>query len=199
MLIFFFTTLVLAMVSKYKVLLSVETFWLCVAVLYSPILVKTWTQGSSALRRRLYRVVIDDWVPTLLRLFVLAQRTVPKLSRQQATTLGRTLEVFSLVALAVAYPIFEVVSQSPEFFAARNSTVGDVIALVLALCVVLPAAIVGVELAAERLSAKVASVLHRSVLVALVVTLVMPWFKQVDQLDRSPDRCGPWRSVRSSV
>ena len=180
-LIFFFTTLVLAMVSKYKVLLSVQTFWLCVALLYSPVLVQACTQSLSALRR-LYRVAIDDWVPALLRLCVLVRRSVPTLSDQQATTLGRTLDVFSLVALAVAYPIFDVVSQSPEFFAARNSTVGDVIALVFALCVVLPAVIVSVELAAEKLSAKAARALHCSVLVVLVVTLVMPWFKHVDQL-----------------
>ena len=180
-LIFFFTTLVLAMVSKYKVLLSVETFWLCVATLYSPVLVQACTLGRCALKR-LYRVAIDDGVPSLLRLFVRARRSVPTLSRQQVTTLGRTLDVFSLVALAVAYPIFDVVSQSPEFFAARSSTVGDVIALVFALCVVLPAVIVGVELIAEKLSAKAARALHGSVLVVLVVTLVMPWFKQVDQL-----------------
>lgn len=180
-LILFVTTLVLAMASTYKVLLSVHTFWLCVAILYSPVVVQGCTQGLSALRR-LYRVAIDDGIPILLRLFVLAWRTVPTLSKRQATTLGRTLDVFSLVALAVAYPVFDIVSRSPEFFAARNSTLGDVIALVLALCVVLPAVIVGVELAAEKLSAKAASVLHRSVLVVLVVTLVMPWLKQVDQL-----------------
>ncbi len=191
-LIFFVTTLVIATVSPYKVLLSRDAFWLCVAILYSPVLVRAGTPARVPLQRasrvaidalrRWYSVAIDEWVPALLRLIVLARGSVPTLSKQQATRLGRTLDVFSLVALAVAYPIFDVLSQSPEFFAARNSTVGNVIALVFTLCVVLPAAIVGVELVVEKLSAKAAGALHGSVLVVLVVTLVMPWFKQVDQL-----------------
>ena len=56
-LIFFVTTLAIATVSKYKVLLSVETFWLCVAILYSPVLVQAYTQSRSTLRW-LYRVAL---------------------------------------------------------------------------------------------------------------------------------------------
>ncbi len=178
---FFLTTLVLPMVSKYKVLLSGGAFWVCVATLYSPALVWACTLGGAALRQ-VGRITIDVWIPALLGLFARGSRMVPRLDRRQATTLGRTLDVFSLVALAVAYPVFDILSRSPEFFAARNSTVGNVIALVLALCVVLPTLIVGIELVLAKQSAKAAGALHVSVLVVLVLLLVMPWLKESDQL-----------------
>ena len=75
-LIFFCTTLVAAAISKYKVLLSVQAFWLCVAMLYSPAVSALVRQGytyGSAATQHLLIPAIYRLPPGIPRFFVWAR------------------------------------------------------------------------------------------------------------------------------
>ena len=92
----------------------------------------------------------------------------------------RLLDIFGLSALAIAYPVLDLLSQNPEFFTARNSAIIQVISVVFILCVIVPAPIAAVELVAAKINASAGTFAHHAVLAALVTALVMPWLTRVD-------------------
>ena len=97
-------------------------------------------------------------------------------------TVAQTLHIFTLTALAIAQPLFDVVSREPPFFVARNTTVFDLVALVGVICLVLPAALVAIEVILTRFSTTVAAVAHGMVLTGLGSLLLMPLLKRGDGL-----------------
>lgn len=91
-------------------------------------------------------------------------------------TVTNALHIFAVTALAVAQPLFEVVSREPAFFVARNTTFLQLGAFVVLVGVVLPLVLVGIEAVAARLHAVVGNVVHALLLTALGVALLLPSF-----------------------
>jgi hypothetical protein len=81
------------------------------------------------------------------------------------------LHLLVLCAFALAAPMYEVIAQSPEFFVARRSTPGQVVAFALAACLGPPAVLVALEAVAGRVSRAARARVHR-VLVGVLLALV---------------------------
>ena len=101
-------------------------------------------------------------------------------------TVSQTLHVFALTALAVAHPLFDVVSREPVFLVARNTTTTHLVVLVALVCFALPAVIVSGEVALARVSARAARVAHGMILTTLGGALLMPLMKRADVLASAP-------------
>ena len=97
-------------------------------------------------------------------------------------TVAQTLHVFALTALAVAQPLFDVVSREPSFFVARNTTAANLVALVAVVCIALPMALVAIEVALGRFSAPAARVAHGVVITVLGAALLLPLLKRAEVL-----------------
>ena len=124
------TGLILPRISPYKVLLSQPAFWLVAAGLFSPGLLGAVPQlpawSRSILRRSIAIVVALAGV--ISRRFALFARHWTR----HAVTFERGAALLGLAAIAIAQPIFDVVSNSPEFFAARSTEPLTAVAAVLA-------------------------------------------------------------------
>ena len=90
----------------------------------------------------------------------------------------RALELCALCSLGVAYPLFQVLTASPEFFVARNTTLPILIGATLAFCLALPLLIALLELLASVVDARASTALHYAVLCVLVALTTMPWTKR---------------------
>ena len=102
--------------------------------------------------------------------------------RVTGLTVARTLHVFALSALAVAQPLFDVVSQEPTFFVARNTTVTNLVALVGLVCIALPTMLVLGEIVLVRFSATAAGLAHGLVLMVMGSALLLPLLKRFEAL-----------------
>ena len=94
--------------------------------------------------------------------------------------------IFALSTLAVAQPLFDVVSREPAFFVARNTTTTHLVALVGVVCIGLPAMLVGMEIALARFSATAARVAHGTVLTVLGGAMLMPLLKRAGVVGAAP-------------
>ena len=92
------------------------------------------------------------------------------------------LHLLTLFSLAVAYPLFEVLSAEPTFFVARNTTSGDLVGLVVVICFLLPATLIGIEIILARFSAVAGDVAHGVMVTLLAWAWLMPLMKKVDFL-----------------
>ena len=101
-------------------------------------------------------------------------------------TWRQALDIGGLTALALAYPLFDVLSQSPEFFVARNSTIAHVVSLTCVVCLVVPALLFGVARTAGRIRTGAGTLVQEAILTVLVVAMVMTWLNRVDGLDAGP-------------
>lgn len=104
----------------------------------------------------------------------------------------RALDVGGLTALALAYPLFDVLSRSPEFFVARNSTIFHVVSLAFIVCLAVPALLFGVVRASARVHIGAADIAHDALLTVLVIAMVMTWLNRIDGL-------GAWPSTALAV
>src|SRR5690349_18955937 len=94
--------------------------------------------------------------------------------KRHETTFERSAVLLGVSALAIAQPIFEVVSNSPEFFAARGTTAATAVAAVLVICFGLPLALLGIERAIRVVSALAAGIFFGVILAVLSAALAMP-------------------------
>ena len=103
---------------------------------------------------------------------------------QRATgiTVAQTLHIFALSALAVAQPLFDVVSREPTFFVARNTTATDLAGLLVAVCIALPTLLVLIVSLLARLSTAAANAAHAVILAVLGGAMLMPLLKQLEAL-----------------
>ena len=102
------------------------------------------------------------------------------------TTWRRALDIGGLSAIAVAYPLFDVLSQSQEFFVARNSTIAHVVTFRCIVSLVVPVLLLAVIHTAARIRAGADGLVHDAVLISLVIALVMTWLNRVDGLTAWP-------------
>ena len=98
----------------------------------------------------------------------------------------QALDIGGLSALALAYPLFDVLSRSPEFFVARNSTVVHVVSFTCLVCFVVPALLFGVARTAGSIRTAAGTLVHDAILALLVVAMVMTWSNRVDGLGAGP-------------
>ena len=164
-------------------LLAAGTYWLIrlVAVLWlAPIAGLVLVAAAWAGRRTVHY----GRTAGVLRPVRTAARLV--LDGPLAVVLARALHVLALTALAVAQPLFDVVSREPAFFVARNTTSADLFALVGVVCLALPAVIVGIEIALARFSAAAATVAHAIALTLLGGALLMPLVKRAEVVGTAP-------------
>jgi hypothetical protein len=97
-------------------------------------------------------------------------------------TFERCAALLALAALGIAQPIFEVVSNSPEFFAARSTSPSTAVATVLTICLGIPFALLGIERAIRLVSSRAAATFHGIVVALLSAAVIMPWFKRGEVL-----------------
>jgi hypothetical protein len=98
-----------------------------------------------------------------------AAETRPTGGRREALWDGAHLAV--LWTFAVAQPLFDLLKDNPEFFAARGSTGWDIISWSVLLVVLPPLVMMGVEALAGLAGYRVRKIVH-GVLVAALVTLI---------------------------
>ena len=89
-------------------------------------------------------------------------------------TVSRALHLFALTAIAVAHPLFDVVSREPAFFVARNTTSAQLAAITTLIVVALPLLLVFVEAIFARLHARAGSVVHMLLVALLLGLLLLP-------------------------
>lgn len=148
----------------------------------------------------LVAIVVSTFAPSVVRLTRLALRGIVAAARLIATlarwlmrplaaglravwlrhpvAAERTAVVLGLTALAVAHPLFEVVSNSPEFFVARSTRASVAIGTVAVVCFGLPLVFVALGLLIGRVAPRVAAVLHVTAVGVLVTLLAAPWLER---------------------
>jgi len=84
-----------------------------------------------------------------------------------------------LSAFACAQPLFDLLGRTPEFFATRGSGAGEIILLGLALVLVPPALLVGIELIGGLIAGRVRRGLHLAFVAALVALLGLQALKSI--------------------
>lgn len=84
-----------------------------------------------------------------------------------------------LFAFACAQPLFDLLGRTPEFFATRGSGAGEVIVLGLALVLVPPALLVGIELIGGLIGRRVRRALHLAFVSALVALVALQALKGI--------------------
>ena len=141
-----------------RVVFSAPAFFLLVMAVVTPV--------ALYLLRAPFAVVL-----TPAAIFALVARgwSAHQRALERAAALG------GLTALAIAQPIFEVVSNSPEFFAARSTPPATIVATVLVICFGLPLVLLAVERTIRIVSARGASLYVAAVVAALAAALVLPW------------------------
>ncbi len=97
----------------------------------------------------------------------------------------RGLHLFVLSAFAIAQPLFDLLSDTPEFFVVRGSTGWDIVALGLGLVLLPPAILLAFEALAGAFSERAASVLHLVFLGGLVALVVLQGLKKLGDFSSS--------------
>jgi hypothetical protein len=93
------------------------------------------------------------------------------------------LHVFALSCLAVAQPLFSILGQDPEFFVARDSPPGDIIAFAVVVTLLVPLLLIsGVELVALVFGKKIGRVLYPCLLGALAAIMVLQMLRPYPSL-----------------
>lgn len=98
----------------------------------------------------------------------------------------RALHLGALVQIAVAYPLYDLLSRFPEFFVARQSRPADIAMLVLALGIGLPTVVFGLQAFLSRINQRLGRSLHliliASLFLLLGLTLSHRWLDHPAQL-----------------
>jgi hypothetical protein len=96
-------------------------------------------------------------------------------------SLGRAgLHLAGLTALAVAQPLFDLLSRNAEFFAVRGSSRADIVLFAVGVVVLPPLLLLGLEALAGLWSARVATVLHLAFVAGLVGLVVLQAIRGAD-------------------
>lgn len=84
---------------------------------------------------------------------------------------SRALHLFALVQIAIAYPVYDLLSRNPEFFVARQSQAGDIGFVVLALSFGLPVGLFGLQVALTRIDPRLGRAIHLLMIAILFLLL----------------------------
>jgi hypothetical protein len=153
--------LVLPEISPYKLVLSRPAFLLVIAGLFSPAILN------------LPRHLLD--AANVLAPYA---RIGGAYWRRHEVAFERAAALFALCAIGIAQPIFEVLSNSPEFFAARGTAAATAVGAVLAISVGIPVVLLGLATGIRLVSRRAADALVMIVLALLTAAVVMPWLRR---------------------
>ena len=103
-------------------------------------------------------------------------------SSRHRITLERAAILLGLTAVAIAQPIFAVLSNSHEFFAARGTPARVAVVAVLIICFGVPLALIAVERAIRLISPRVAAGSYSGMVAVLSAAAAMPWLRQIELL-----------------
>lgn len=174
------TCLLLPRFSPYKVLLSPTLFAAVAAGLFSSGLIYTIHAASTV----------------IVRMFLFLRHSAATFAgywKRHDRTFERGAALLGLVAIAIAQPVFEVVSNSPEFFAARGTAASTAISAILAVCLGLPLLLLGIERTIRAGSPKTAAMFYGVVLALLSAAVVMPLFRRGETLT------SPWDALFAAL
>jgi hypothetical protein len=147
--------------GRYAVLFSPLAFFLIAAALFVPVV--SYLFGPS-------------------RTVVMKARSMAAIGtrawNRHEVTFERGAALLGLAAIAIAQPIFEVVSNSPEFFPARSTPPANVVATVLVICFGLPLVLLGIERAIRAVSRRAAAAFYGIVITVSAAAVVMPLFRR---------------------
>ncbi|MCE2515090.1 MAG: sulfatase-like hydrolase/transferase [Acidobacteria bacterium] len=116
----------------------------------------------------------------------LRERAWPAYVRITGMTAAGTLRIFSLAALAVAQPLFDLLAREPAFFVARNTTTGQLATFVAGVSLALPLGLIGMEALVRRIRASAGDAAHWLLLTMLAGLLVLPLLKRWEALGTGP-------------
>ena len=108
-------------------------------------------------------------------------------SNHQRVTFERAAVLLGLVTIAIAQPIFAVLSKSHEFFAARGTTPATAVAAVLVICFGVPFGLMSVERVIRMISRRAAAAIYGVMVAALSAAAAMPWLRQIESLTSPSD------------
>ena len=94
----------------------------------------------------------------------------------------RALHVFTLLNLAFAARLYELLGRQPMFFVARKSDVTDIILFVLIVSVLLPGLVVLLQWLAGLASVRIGQGCHAMVVLVSITAITMPVLKSIDAL-----------------
>ena len=124
--------------------------------------------------------------PLRERVWNCGRRCLSAYERATHMTVGRALQLFALTALAVAQPLFDVVSREPTFLVARNTTSYQLGVFVVIIGVALPLALVAIEAISTRLHVVAGNVVHMLLVTVLGSALLLPLLKRAGNMDTIP-------------
>ncbi len=147
----------LPLASSRRVLVTPSVFWIAIGVLFlpalAPVALTTWRWAAA-----LTRAAARFW-------------------RGHATTCERGAALLGLVALAILQPLFDVLRDSPEFFVARNTTIGAAVTAVALVGFGLPLLLLAVERLLRRVARGPATVFFLATVAVLLASMFHPWLK----------------------
>ncbi len=178
--------LLLPAFSAYRVLLSPSTFLLLAAGLFAPGVLHAGARWVATIPSGLRRS------GTLAALAGNVARAARYWKRHELT-FERGAMVSGLSAIAIAQPVFEVVSNSPEFFAARGTTAATAVAAVVVICAGVPAVLLGIERAIRMVSPRAANAFYGITLAVLSAAILMPIVQRTNRV--TP----PWDGLAAGI
>lgn len=145
----------------YRLWLSTSAFFVLAAVLLLPVGLYAASALVSlpAIARRSPAAMMRSW-------------------KRHEVTFERGAALLGLVSIAIAQPVFEVVSNSPEFFPARNTPSATIVATLFVICVALPLGLLAVERTVRIASTRAATIFTGALVATLVAAVVMPWLRR---------------------
>jgi Sulfatase len=156
-----------AHLSSYRVLVSQATYWVVASLAFLPGSLELAGIGWSMLRK------VFSGAGAVAR-------SGHAFWRRHPITLERLSAFLGLCALALAQPVFEVLSPSPDFFVARSTTAADVLLAAATVCVGLPLALTAIEWSLRRISPRAATIFFLSMVAILTGALLLPWLKGIE-------------------
>jgi Sulfatase len=101
------------------------------------------------------------------------------MSQQKRDLLFPALHLFALAALAIAQPVYDLLARNAAFFVVRRSETVDILLLVAALSVLVPAVLVVTEIAAARVSRRLGRGLHLAFIAVLAGAIALQALERV--------------------
>ena len=180
------TSLLLPRLSPYRVLFSPSAFALVAAALFSPVLLNAASMLAVRMPSLFQRstAIIGGATRHL--------SSVAGYWKRHPVTFERGAALLGLSAIAIAQPVFDVVSNSPEFFAARGTPAPTAVAAIGVICFGVPFLLLGIERAIRLFNARAAGVFYGVVVALLSAAVAMPLFQRAEAL------APPW-DVRMSA
>ncbi len=92
---------------------------------------------------------------------------------------SRSLQLFTLATLAIAQPVFNLVSLEPMVLVSQRARPAEIVAIPLVLSVLLPLVLCGVQAIAERVNRRLAILLHLASVACFAALIALPALKRL--------------------